>query len=101
MTARRLPLQKLFPNKVVFRLQVWFASWTMRSDGPIAPELAALIIACVTAGFGVKPATLARVVALTEELNGKRAPKSKPRTDLSTRSRLSKMRDQKLIGGKS
>lgn len=97
MTTRRLPLQKLFPNKTVFRLQVWFASWRVAANGPIAPELAALMVAAVAGGARVSPATMARVVALTEELQGIK-PAQRSKSDRSIRSRLAKDRAEARIG---
>jgi len=96
MTRRNAPLQARFPGKTVFRLQVWFQSFRIKSEGPIAPELARLLVAAVVA-WSPSPAVLARAAALADELQGIKRPPS----DRELRRKVSVARAEKKIGRKS
>jgi hypothetical protein len=97
--TRRLPLTKQFPGRTVARFKVWFEGSTVGVDGPIAPELARLIIA---AWFGSKQDSklLARLDALAREIQGLGKKKTAPLPDRSLRERVGKARAAGLLGRK-
>lgn len=91
--TRRLPLQKLFPGKVVARIKIWFSTYSIGIVGPIPPELARLIVA-VTCNRD--PVALAKIDAIADELNDKTAKPA--RSDRAIRQEISKKRRQGKIG---
>jgi hypothetical protein len=95
MSPRRLPLTKLFPNKVVARMKIWFPTWSVGMEGPIAPELARLIVAVYCGKQD--PALLARLDAIATELRD-RGDKPAKRSDRSIRQELTTKRRAGVIG---
>jgi hypothetical protein len=99
LTARRPSLQKRFPGQTVARFKVWLPGSIIGVDGPIAPELARLIVA---AWFSNKqdPKMLARFAALADEIQGA-TKKTKKLTDRDLRGKVSKARADGKIGRKA
>jgi hypothetical protein len=95
--TRRVPLPKQFPGRVVARAKIWFGGHTVGISGPVAPELARLIVA---AWFDNKqdPKMLARFDAMAREIQG--LGKSKPLTDRSLREKLGEKRAAGVMGRK-
>lgn len=103
MTPRRLPLTKLFPNKTVARMKIWFPTWSVGMEGPIAPELARLIVA-VSCGKQ-DPALLAKLDAMAtalrdrgDELSKTEKPHGPKRSNRAVRQGLTTKRRAGVIG---
>lgn len=96
MTTRSLPLPKRFPGKTVARMKIWHKGGAIGLEGPIAPELARLVVA---AWFGKQdPKLLARLDAIAKELQGVAKPKVP--SDRALRQNVSKARASGRLGAK-